>query len=69
MPKTKLTKREYVQSLDIAAKGLDFYGILGALMRQADSENLAKLRASFPGIWESLVDWRGRPIWPLETVA
>ena len=66
MPKTNLTQQEYVQSMAIASKGYDFYGILAALMRGADSENLAALRARFPGIWESLLDWREQPIWPLD---
>ncbi len=65
MPKTRLSKREYVQSLEIAASGYDFYGIVAAAMRDADNENLARLRAAFPGVYESLLNWRGKKIWPL----
>lgn len=35
-------------------KDYPFYGLLMALMRQADSENLAKLRVAFPVTWEEL---------------
>ena len=65
MPKTTLSKREYVQSKDIAARGYDFYGLVAATMRQADTENLARLRAAFPGVYESLLNWRDKRIWPV----
>ena len=63
MPNTTLTEYEYVQSLKIAAKGYGFYGLVAATMRQADTENLALLRTAFPGVWESLMQWRDKPIW------
>jgi len=65
MTKTKLSKREYVQSLDIAARGYDFYGLVAAAMRDADTENLGRLRVAFPGIYESLLNWKDKRIWPL----
>lgn len=68
MPKPTLSKREYVQSMDLATRGYDFYGLLAATMRQADTVNLALLRAAFPGIWESLIEWTGKRMWPLGTV-
>ena len=64
MPKRFLSKRDYVQSLEIAARGFEFYGLLGALMRDADNKNLALLRAAFPGVWESLQEWKTRRVWP-----
>lgn len=65
MSKVTLSKREYVQSLDIAARGFDFYGLLAATMRDADTENLGKLRAAFPGVWEPLNAWKGKRVWPV----
>jgi hypothetical protein len=32
----------------------DFYGVIQCLMRMADSDNLAKLRAAWPSVWEEL---------------
>lgn len=65
MPRPKLNKSEYVQSIEIAGRGYPFYALIAAAMRQADSGNLAALKALFPGIYESLVEWRQKPIWPL----
>lgn len=65
MPRPKLNKSEYVQSLYIEAKGYKFYALIAAAMRQADSNNLPALRAMFPGIWESLQEWKDKRIWPL----
>lgn len=65
MPRPKLSKSEYVQSVEIAGRGYQFYALIAAAMRQADSDNLASLKALFPGIHESLVEWRKKPIWPL----
>jgi len=67
MSKTRLSKREYVQSLEIAANGYDFYGIVAAAMREADNKNLERLRIAFPGVYESLLNWKGKKVWPLES--
>jgi len=64
MPNTTLTEYEYVQSLKIAAEGYDFYSLIAAAMRDADTENLVLLRTAFPGVWGSLLQWRDKPIWP-----
>lgn len=65
MPKLTLSKREYVQSRDLSTRGYDFYSLVAAAMRQADTENLARLRAAFPGVYESLLNWQGKRIWPV----
>ncbi len=65
MPKPKLNKPEYVQSVEIAGRGYEFYALIVAAMRQADTDNLIALRAISPGIWESLQEWKGKRIWPL----
>lgn len=43
---------DYVASREIEA--YPFYAIIMAAMRRADPENLAKLRDSFPEVWEEL---------------
>ena len=32
----------------------EFYGLIQACMRLADTDNLAKLRYAFPGVWKVL---------------
>lgn len=50
-----LTLHEFKQSREIEAQGYEFYALIAAAMRQADTMNLIKLRQSFPYIWSSLV--------------
>jgi hypothetical protein len=57
----KLNQYEYRKSLEISAYGYPFYALLAALMRDADTDNLEKLRSAFPGIYESLVRWTKTP--------
>lgn len=49
-----MSLHEYITSQEVSMKDYPFYGLLMALMRQADSENLAKLRVAFPVTWEEL---------------
>lgn len=45
---------DYQKGLEIAAKGYPFYALIQAAMREADTDNLAKLKEAFPGVWEDL---------------
>jgi len=47
----------------IAGGGYDFYGLIGAALRLADTENLAKIQREWPGLHESLLEWKGKPVW------
>ena len=62
----KLNEHEYKEGLHIAARGYHFYPLLMALMDKADNQNLAKLRAAFPGVWESRLQWRNAPVWEVD---
>jgi len=44
----------YLESREIERRGFSFYSLIMGAMRQADSENLAKLRSVFPREWEEL---------------
>jgi hypothetical protein len=43
----------YEESKRLAAEG-DFYPLLMAAMRCADTDNAAQLRLAFPGVWAEL---------------
>ena len=45
---------DYFRSRDIAAMDVSFYSIVMAAMREADTDNLAKLKYAWPEIWEEL---------------
>ena len=47
--------REYFQSQDIAYQNYDFEAIIMAALRQADTENYAKLQEAFPEIQDELM--------------
>jgi len=57
----KLNQWDYRKSLEIAAYGYPFYALLAALMRDADTDNLEKLRVAFPDVYESLIRWINTP--------
>ena len=61
----RLNEYDYVMSLSIGAKDYPFYALIAAAMRQADTDNLEKLSAAFPGMYESLLEWRERPMWAI----
>jgi hypothetical protein len=50
---TRLSLHEYQESRTISAQGYSFYALVAALFRDADTDNLEKLKITFPGIWES----------------
>ena len=45
---------DYRASGKIAAEGWPFYALIMAAMRQADTDNLEKLRTVYPNTWEEL---------------
>ena len=47
---------DYRQSVEVAKKDYPFYALIMAAMRQADSYNIAKLRAAWPDVWLELQD-------------
>lgn len=49
-----MSQFDYQASLRISADDLPFYGLVMAAMRQADTANLALLKAAFPGTWAEL---------------
>ena len=46
---------DYEVSRNISAESPPFYALIAAAMRQADSINIEKLRAAFPGVYADLV--------------
>jgi len=44
----------YVWGRNIEAKGYPFYALIHAALRQADTDNLEKLKAAFPEVWDEL---------------
>jgi hypothetical protein len=50
----RLSLYEYEQSQQISAQGYQFYALLGALIRDADTDNTARLKAAWPDIYESM---------------
>ena len=62
----KLNEYEYMISMSISAKDYPFYALVAAAMRQADTDNLERLKVAFPGLWEDLREWRGKQLWALE---
>lgn len=49
-----MTRRDYKLSLRLVADDPPFYALLMAAMRQADSDNLEKLKQAFPLVHEEL---------------
>jgi len=45
---------DYRVSQEIAARDEPFYALLMAVMRKADTDNTAKLKAAWPDVWEEL---------------
>ncbi len=45
---------DYRVSREIEAKDYPFYALVMAAMRKADENNLAKLKAAFPRVWQEL---------------
>ena len=45
---------DYKVSQEISAQDHPFYALIMAAMRQADSENGLRLKASFPSLWDEM---------------
>lgn len=45
---------DYECSKNVAALDVPFYALIMAAMRQADTQNAALLRASWPQVWDEL---------------
>lgn len=45
---------DYITSREISAQDYPFYALIMAAMRQADSNNIEKLKAIFPDTWSEL---------------
>jgi len=68
-----MTLYDYQMGLEIAMHDYPFYALIQAAMRQADTDNLEKLREAFPHIWNELqlrykasggkdeFSWAGKP--------
>jgi hypothetical protein len=54
-----MSLHEYRQTQNEVVRNTNFYALIMAAMRRADSYNEAKLRAAFPEVWEELqCSWR-----------
>lgn len=49
-----MSRYDYKMSQQIEIKNYPFYGLIMAAMRQADTENLRRLREAFPDIYQEL---------------
>ena len=47
---------DYKQSQHISAEGYPFYALIMAAMRQADTNNIQKLKHAFPDVWKELFE-------------
>lgn len=56
-----MSKFDYDMSRVIGAKDYPFYSLVMAAMRQADTENLERLKEAFPLIWNELSERYNAP--------
>ena len=56
-----MSLHDYKMGLKISAHDYPFYVLIQAAMRQADSENITKLRYAFPEVYEELIERRNSP--------
>lgn len=45
---------DYIESQSMASHDYDFYALIMAAFRKADSDNAIKLRAAFPDVFDEL---------------
>ena len=50
----RMSLHEYQTSKEISMQDWPFYALIMAAMRQADSENISRLRVAFPWVWDEL---------------
>ena len=61
MPR-RLSLYEYEQSQKIEMRRYQFYALLAALIRQADTDNTEKIKATWPDIYESFLTRYNAPM-------
>lgn len=49
-----MSYHDYLKGRELLLNDPPFYALIQAAMRKADTDNLEKLRAAFPEIWEEL---------------
>ena len=49
-----MSLHEYEVARELALRDYPFYAFIQAAMRQADSDNLEKLKSLWPKVWEEL---------------
>lgn len=49
-----MSLHEYHASRELEVEDVPFYALVMAAMRKADTENLEKLRAAWPEVWDEL---------------
>jgi hypothetical protein len=49
-----MSLHEYRESVDLGRRDASFYSLIMAAMRKADDNNLPKLKAAWPEVWEEL---------------
>lgn len=59
--KVKMSRYNYEQGKKIACYEFPFYALIQAAMRQADSDNIEKLKKAFPEMWKELHDRYNSP--------
>lgn len=64
----QVTVDEYRWSLDISAKGYPFYAIICAAFRQADTDNLERLKRVFPDTFASFMERYNAPLGVLPSI-
>lgn len=52
---------DYQNSKDLAREGYSFHALLMATIRQADTDNLAKLKAAFPQVHDEFLERYNAP--------
>ena len=52
---------DYKMSIQISKDDPPFYGIIMSAFRQADTDNLNKLRSAFPGTYKEFIDRYNAP--------
>lgn len=56
-----MSRYDYQQSQEIQARNYPFYALIMAAMRQADSDNIERLKMVFPDVWIELMSRYNSP--------
>ena len=49
-----MSLHEYRQAIELHRSGVQFYALIMAAMYGADTYNVEKLRAAWPGVWDEI---------------